>query len=45
MKCKKHKLIEMLLMARNDNEVVYQCPKCRDISVIKIETDEIEEEQ
>ena len=40
MKCKLCKLIEMRVMARNEKEVVYQCPKCKEIQTISIEEEE-----
>lgn len=40
MKCKNCNLLEMFVAVRNDKEVVYHCPKCRDI--VKISTEEEE---
>lgn len=37
MKCKNCNLIEMMVMVRNNKEVVYHCPKCKDIAKISIE--------
>lgn len=41
MKCKNCNLIEMMVMVRNDKEVVYYCPKCHEIA--KISTEEEKE--
>lgn len=40
MKCNKCKLIEMAVMVRNDKEVVYYCPKCKEIAKISVEEEE-----
>jgi len=41
MKCKKcSKSIEMVVMVRNDKEVVYYCPNCKDIAKISIEEEQ-----
>lgn len=47
MNCHQCKLVEMLVMCRNDKEVIYQCPKCLTISKIAIEEEQkiIEEQQ
>lgn len=37
MKCKTCNLIEMYVMVRNDKEVVYHCPKCKEIVKITVE--------
>ena len=40
MKCKKDRLVEMVVMVRNDKEVVYYCPKCKEIAKISVEEEE-----
>lgn len=45
MKCNRCKLVEMLVMARNSKEVVYQCPKCLEINTIKVEQEEENDKQ
>ncbi len=40
MKCKNDKLVEMVVMVRNDKEVVYYCPKCKDIAKISVEEEQ-----
>lgn len=40
MKCKHCKLVEMAVMVRNDKEVVYHCPKCKDIAKISVEEEQ-----
>lgn len=40
MKCNKCKLVEMAVMVRNDEEVVYYCPKCKDIAKISTEEEQ-----
>ncbi len=40
MKCNNCKLVEMLVMARNEKEVVYQCPKCKELVTIPVEQEE-----
>lgn len=40
MKCKKDRLVEMAVMVRNDKEVVYYCPKCKDIAKISVEEEQ-----
>ena len=40
MKCKHCKLVEMAVMVRNDKEVVYYCPKCKDIAKITVEEEQ-----
>lgn len=37
MKCSNCNLVEMMVMVRNDKEVVYYCPKCKNISKITID--------
>ena len=40
MKCKKDRLVEMVVMVRNDKEVIYYCPKCKEIAKISVEEEE-----
>ena len=40
MKCKNDNLVEMVVMVRNDKEVVYYCPKCKDIAKISVEEEQ-----
>ena len=40
MKCKNDTLVEMVVMVRNDKEVVYYCPKCKDIAKITVEEEQ-----
>lgn len=37
MKRKNDNLVEMVVMTRNDKEVAYYCPKCKDIAKISVE--------
>lgn len=40
MKCKNDTMVEMVVMVRNDKEVVYYCPKCKDIAKISVEEEQ-----
>lgn len=40
MKCHSCNLVEMMVMVRNDKEVVYYCPKCHEIVKISVEEEE-----
>lgn len=45
MKCNRCKLVEMLVMARNKEEVVYQCPRCLEIETVKVKKEEENDKQ
>lgn len=40
MKCNQCKFVEMRVMVRNDKEVVYYCPKCKEISKISVQQEQ-----
>ena len=40
MKCNQCKFVEMRVMVRNEKEVVYYCPKCKEISKISVQQEQ-----